>query len=184
MQTFIFGLLANYELCSGSGLYQFVVSVKLNNTKETSQSSLTCNPNRQSGFPQSRTESTSIPGQKVHLLHNRIPVCLWYNWFIKYLLLCFSGWMLGLFHPAFVTPTVDLELLQQSAAEGNEKEICQYLLIIHLSSEHLWGHPVGGADNSQGLLVFFLTAEQSRGKKKKKAVEKLGVKPTLLWKYI
>lgn len=34
---------------------------------------------------------------------------------------------------------------------------CQYLLIIHLSSEHLRGHPVGGADDSQRLLVLFLT---------------------------
>lgn len=40
-----------------------------------------------------------------------------------------------------------------------KRAISQYLLIIQLPSEHLRSHPVGGADNSQRLLVFFLTAE-------------------------
>lgn len=63
---------------------------------------------------------------------------------------------------AFITPTVDLEL---SSWRVMRKAIHQYLLIIHFSSEHLRGHPVGGADDGQRLLVFFLAAE--RGKRKR-----------------
>lgn len=53
--------------------------------------------------------------------------------------------------------------------------ISQYLLIIHLSSEHLRGHPVGGANHSQRFLVFFLTAEREE------EGGKLHVKPALMW---
>lgn len=56
---------------------------------------------------------------------------------------------------AFITPTVDLEL-----SSWRVMRIHQYLLIIHFSSEHLRGHPVGGADDGQRLLVFFLAAER------------------------
>lgn len=50
------------------------------------------------------------------------------------------------------------------------KVITQYLLIIHLSSEHLGGHPVGGAHGGQRLLVLSLTAERGkRGRGEKEA---------------
>lgn len=38
-----------------------------------------------------------------------------------------------------------------------------YLLVIHLPSQHLWGHPVGGANDSQrALLLVLATGKETK----------------------
>lgn len=72
----------------------------------------------------------------------------------------FAAWVLGLFdwvcfHHTHCGPWT---LATICSWKVMKTAICWYLLIIHLSSEHLRGHPVGGADDSQRLLVLLLTA--------------------------
>lgn len=106
----------------------------------------------QSGFPLRYTENSHNPGQRVHQLHNHITTLLNIDCCTS---LPVSSVYLSSSHHAHCGPWTS----ETTCSWREVKKVsCQYLLIIHLSSEHLRSHPVGGANHSQRLLAFFLTA--------------------------
>lgn len=114
----------------------------------------------QSGFPLRYTENSHNPGQRVHQLHNHITTLLNIDCCTS---LPVSSVYLSSSHHAHCGPWTSETTCSWSEVK---KVSCQYLLIIHLSSEHLRSHPVGGANHSQRLLAFFLTAGKQEREEK------------------